>query len=128
MVLDALFAMKNEQDPTLAFRRSCREGICGSCAMNIDGTNGLACLAKVDRDPSKVRPTQLHAWPLEAPRSPFRDTLLRASSTHHFRAWLVADLWNSARHQTEAPKRHRLMEEPHHDRDQDLTQGNATDR
>ena len=32
----------------------CREGICGSCAMNIDGTNGLACLTKVDRDPSRV--------------------------------------------------------------------------
>jgi succinate dehydrogenase / fumarate reductase iron-sulfur subunit len=44
MVLDALIAIKNEVDPTLTFRRSCREGICGSCAMNIDGTNTLACL------------------------------------------------------------------------------------
>ena len=39
MVLDALIKIKNEQDPTLTFRRSCREGICGSCAMNIDGKN-----------------------------------------------------------------------------------------
>ena len=44
MVLDALIKIKSEIDPTLTFRRSCREGICGSCAMNIDGTNTLACL------------------------------------------------------------------------------------
>jgi succinate dehydrogenase / fumarate reductase iron-sulfur subunit len=43
MVLDALIYIKNEIDTTLTFRRSCREGICGSCAMNIDGTNTLAC-------------------------------------------------------------------------------------
>jgi succinate dehydrogenase / fumarate reductase iron-sulfur subunit len=43
MVLDALIKIKNEVDATLAFRRSCREGICGSCAMNIDGVNTLAC-------------------------------------------------------------------------------------
>lgn len=49
MMLDVLFKIKDEQDHTLAFRRSCREGICGSCSMNIDGTNGLACLTKVDR-------------------------------------------------------------------------------
>lgn len=44
MMLDALIRIKNEIDPTLTFRRSCREGICGSCAMNIDGVNTLACL------------------------------------------------------------------------------------
>lgn len=44
MVLDALIKIKNEQDPTLTFRRSCREGICGSCAMNIEGRNHLACI------------------------------------------------------------------------------------
>src|SRR5581483_3103075 len=43
MVLDALIWIKNNIDPTLTFRRSCREGVCGSCAMNIDGTNTLAC-------------------------------------------------------------------------------------
>ncbi|PKU76184.1 succinate dehydrogenase [ubiquinone] iron-sulfur subunit 1, mitochondrial [Dendrobium catenatum] len=47
MVLDALIKIKNEMDPSLTFRRSCREGICGSCAMNIDGDNGLACLTKI---------------------------------------------------------------------------------
>lgn len=43
MVLDALIKIKNEVDPTLTFRRSCREGVCGSCAMNIAGGNTLAC-------------------------------------------------------------------------------------
>jgi succinate dehydrogenase (ubiquinone) iron-sulfur subunit len=55
MVLDALIKIKNEQDPTLTFRRSCREGICGSCAMNIDGVNTLACLSYIDQiDTSKA--------------------------------------------------------------------------
>jgi succinate dehydrogenase / fumarate reductase iron-sulfur subunit len=48
MVLDALIKLKNELDPGLTFRRSCREGICGSCAMNIDGLNELACLKAVE--------------------------------------------------------------------------------
>lgn len=49
MVLDALIYIKNELDPTLTFRRSCREGICGSCAMNIDGGNTLACIWLVSK-------------------------------------------------------------------------------
>ena len=48
MVLDALIYIKEEVDPTLTFRRSCREGICGSCAMNIDGVNTLACICGLD--------------------------------------------------------------------------------
>jgi succinate dehydrogenase / fumarate reductase iron-sulfur subunit len=48
MVLDALIKIKDETDTSLTFRRSCREGICGSCAMNIDGTNTLACLKPID--------------------------------------------------------------------------------
>ncbi|XP_067947856.1 succinate dehydrogenase [ubiquinone] iron-sulfur subunit, mitochondrial-like [Watersipora subatra] len=53
MVLDALIKIKNEMDPTLTFRRSCREGICGSCSMNIAGSNTLACLCKIDANTSK---------------------------------------------------------------------------
>ncbi|CAG9539933.1 unnamed protein product [Cercopithifilaria johnstoni] len=53
MILDALIKIKNEVDPTLTFRRSCREGICGSCAMNIGGENTLACICKIDEDTSK---------------------------------------------------------------------------
>jgi succinate dehydrogenase / fumarate reductase iron-sulfur subunit len=48
MVLDALILIKNEIDPTLTFRRSCREGVCGSCAMNIGGSNTLACTKAID--------------------------------------------------------------------------------
>ncbi len=48
MVLDALIKIKNEIDPTLTFRRSCREGVCGSCAMNVDGSNTLACTKALD--------------------------------------------------------------------------------
>ena len=58
MVLDALIKIKDEIDPTLTFRRSCREGICGSCSMNIDGTNTLACIKSIDavKGPVKVYP------------------------------------------------------------------------
>ncbi|XP_047049717.1 succinate dehydrogenase [ubiquinone] iron-sulfur subunit 2, mitochondrial-like [Lolium rigidum] len=52
MVLDVLQKIKSEQDSTLAFRRSCREGICGSCSMTIDGVNTVACLKPVDTDTS----------------------------------------------------------------------------
>ncbi|WP_460449663.1 succinate dehydrogenase iron-sulfur subunit [Alsobacter sp. SYSU BS001988] len=55
MVLDAIIWIKNKIDPTLTFRRSCREGICGSCAMNIDGTNTLACTKATDDIKGAVR-------------------------------------------------------------------------
>ncbi len=55
MVLDALIHIKNDIDPTLTFRRSCREGICGSCAMNIDGTNTLACTKGIDEVKGEVK-------------------------------------------------------------------------
>ena len=56
MVLDAVMKIKNEVDTSLTFRRSCREGICGSCAMNIDGGNTLACLKDVEGDATKIYP------------------------------------------------------------------------
>jgi succinate dehydrogenase / fumarate reductase iron-sulfur subunit len=55
MVLDALNKIKNEIDPTVTYRRSCREGICGSCSMNIDGTNTLACLKPIDECKGDVK-------------------------------------------------------------------------
>lgn len=61
MVLDALIKIKNEIDPTLTFRRSCREGICGSCAMNIGGCNSLACISKIDTNTDKT--TKIHPLP-----------------------------------------------------------------
>src|SRR3546814_20820381 len=56
MVLDGLLYIKNKIDPTLTLRRSCREGICGSCAMNIEGTNTLAC--KIGREACRAREGQ----------------------------------------------------------------------
>ena len=55
MILDALITIKGKVDSTLTFRRSCREGICGSCAMNIDGTNTLACLKPISEVRSEVK-------------------------------------------------------------------------
>ena len=54
MVLDALIHIKSGIDSTLTFRRSCREGICGSCAMNIGGRNGLACISAIEDYPGDV--------------------------------------------------------------------------
>src|SRR4028119_612831 len=59
MVLDALIKIKNELDPTLTFRRSCREGICGSCSMNMNGRNGLACTTSLADLKGEVRITPL---------------------------------------------------------------------
>jgi len=58
MILDALIKIKDEVDTTLTFRRSCREGICGSCAMNINGKNGLACLLYIEPSskPIEIQP------------------------------------------------------------------------
>jgi succinate dehydrogenase / fumarate reductase iron-sulfur subunit len=64
MVLDALIKIKNEIDPTLTFRRSCREGICGSCAMNIDGGNTLACLKPIEDVKGAVKIAPLPHMPV----------------------------------------------------------------
>ena len=58
MVLDALIKIKTEVDSTLTFRRSCREGICGSCSMNIDGENTLACTRAIEDMPATSRSTR----------------------------------------------------------------------
>ena len=59
MVLDALIKIKSEQDSSLTFRRSCREGICGSCSMNMDGRNGLACTTAIEDIKGDIRITPL---------------------------------------------------------------------
>jgi hypothetical protein len=68
--------IKNEIDPTLTFRRSCREGICGSCAMNMDGFNTLACLYRIDKETSK----DTKVYPL--PHSEYSGHLLRPGLRH----------------------------------------------
>ncbi len=64
MVLDALIYIKNHVDSTLTFRRSCREGICGSCSMNIDGLNTLACTKPIDEMDGDVKVYPLPHMPV----------------------------------------------------------------
>jgi succinate dehydrogenase / fumarate reductase, iron-sulfur subunit len=64
MVLDALIWIKNKIDPTLTFRRSCREGVCGSCAMNIDGLNTLACTHDMKDSAEVIRVLPLPHMPV----------------------------------------------------------------
>jgi len=64
MILDALLWIKNNIDPTLTLRRSCREGVCGSCAMNIDGTNTLACTKAADEIAAIVKVYPLPHMPV----------------------------------------------------------------
>ena len=62
MVLDALIWIKSKIDPTLTFRRSCREGVCGSCAMNIDGLNTLACTRGMDEINGPSKSIRCRIW------------------------------------------------------------------
>ncbi|MDW8444324.1 MAG: succinate dehydrogenase iron-sulfur subunit [Acetobacteraceae bacterium] len=89
MVLDALIKIKNEIDPTLTFRRSCREGICGSCAMNIDGTNTLACLKPIEEVKGAVRITPLPHMPVIKDLVP--DLSQAYAQLRSIEPWLKAD-------------------------------------
>ena len=89
-ILDALIKIKNEVDPTLTFRRSCREGICGSCAMNINGQNTLACLCRIDRDESKD--TKIYPLPHSACRFLFPRHISYACALVYIVKDLVPDL------------------------------------
>jgi succinate dehydrogenase / fumarate reductase iron-sulfur subunit len=99
MVLDALIAIKNEIDSTLAFRRSCREGICGSCAMNIDGTNTLACLKPI----SSIR-GDIKVYPL--PHMPVVRDLV-TDLTQFYAQYALIKPWLQT--QTPPPDRERLQ-------------------
>ena len=89
MVLDALIKIKNEIDTTLTFRRSCREGICGSCAMNIDGTNTLACLKPIEEVKGPVRITPLPHMPVIKDLVP--DLSQGYAQLRSIEPWLKAD-------------------------------------
>ncbi|NNG04417.1 MAG: succinate dehydrogenase iron-sulfur subunit, partial [Inquilinus sp.] len=103
MVLDALIHIKNDVDATLTFRRSCREGICGSCAMSIDGNNTLACLKPID----EVRGT-VKIYPL--PHLPVVKDLV-PDLTHVYAQYAAIKPWLQS--QTPAPPdRERLQSEP----------------
>ncbi|GGY18662.1 hypothetical protein GCM10008098_08390 [Rhodanobacter panaciterrae] len=100
MVLDALLKIKNEIDPTLTLRRSCREGICGSCAMNIDGTNTLACTRAIEECASG----DVKIYPL--PHMPVVKDLV-PDLTHFYAQFASIKPW--LRTQSPAPDRERLQ-------------------
>ena len=99
MVLDALIKIKNEVDATLTFRRSCREGICGSCAMNIDGTNTLACTKAIDEVEGDVKINPLPHMPV------IKD--LVPDLTHFYAQYASIKPWLQT--VTPAPERERLQ-------------------
>jgi succinate dehydrogenase / fumarate reductase iron-sulfur subunit len=99
MVLDALIKIKNETDSTLTFRRSCREGVCGSCAMNIDGTNTLACTKYVDEVKGDVK-----IYPL--PHMPVIKDLV-PDLRHAYAQYAAIEPWLKTT--TAAPGRERLQ-------------------
>ena len=101
MVLDALIKIKNEIDTTITFRRSCREGICGSCAMNIDGTNTLACLKPIEDVKGDVRIYPLPHMPVVKDLVP--DLSVPYAQYASIKPWLQAE--------TPAPDRERRQSE-----------------
>ena len=99
MVLDALIKIKNEVDSTVTFRRSCREGVCGSCAMNIDGTNTLACTKYISEVSGDVK-----VYPL--PHMPVVKDLVPDLSTVYAQLTSI-EPWMKT--QSPAPARERLQ-------------------
>ncbi len=112
MVLDALIKIKNEIDSTLTFRRSCREGICGSCAMNIDGSNTLACTLATDEIKGNVK-----VYPL--PHQPIVKDLV-ADLTNFYAQYASIKPWLQTRTPAQ-PDRERLQSKA----DQELIDGPA---
>lgn len=100
MVLDAIIAIKNEIDPSLTFRRSCREGICGSCAMNINGRNTLACTSAIDDHRGDI-----NIYPL--PHMPVHKDLV-PDMTHFYAQYASVEPWMKTRSPT-PPDRERLQ-------------------
>ena len=99
MVLDALIKIKDEIDPTLTFRRSCREGVCGSCSMNVDGTNELACIKSLSEIKGDVKVYPLPHMPVLKDLVP--DLTLAYAQYASIEPWVQAD--------TPAPDKERLQ-------------------
>lgn len=99
MVLDALIHIKNDVDPSLTFRRSCREGICGSCSMNIDGKNTLACTKAIDDCKGDLKVSPLPHLPV------LKD--LVPDLTHMYAQYTSIEPWLKA--DSPAPTRERLQ-------------------
>jgi succinate dehydrogenase / fumarate reductase iron-sulfur subunit len=107
MVLDGIIKIKNEIDPTLTFRRSCREGICGSCAMNIDGTNTLACTKPIAGVKGDIR-----VYPL--PHLPVIKDIV-PDMTHFYAQYATVKPWIQTQ-SAPPPDRERLQSQDDRDR------------
>ena len=108
MVLDALIAIKNEIDATLTFRRSCREGVCGSCAMNIDGTNTLACTKYIADVKGEVAVYPLPHMPVIKDLVP--DLSMAYAQYESIRPWMRADSPPPARERPQSPEERRALD------------------
>ena len=101
MVLDALIMIKDKMDSTLTFRRSCREGVCGSCSFNVDGTNTLACTKPIAEIKGDVK-----IYPL--PHLPVIKDLV-CDLSHPYAQYSAIEPWLKA--DTPPPERERLQSE-----------------
>ena len=102
MVLDALIKIKDEVDTTLAFRRSCREGVCGSCAFNIDGTNTLACTKPIADIKGDVRIYPLPHMPVV--KDLVTDLSLAYAQYASVKPWIQADTPPPTRERLQSPE------------------------
>ena len=102
MVLDALLHIKNEVDSTLTFRRSCREGICGSCAMNIDGLNTLACTKPIEEIKGDVKIYPLPHMPVVKDLVPDLNLLYAQLAT--IQPWLQTQSPNPPKERLQSPE------------------------
>ena len=102
MVLDAIIHIKNDVDSTLAFRRSCREGICGSCAMNIGGRNRLACLEPIANHTGDVKITPLPHMPVVKDLVP--DLTHVYAQYNSIEPWLKTETTSPTRERLQSPE------------------------
>jgi succinate dehydrogenase / fumarate reductase iron-sulfur subunit len=108
MVLDALIKIKNEIDATLTFRRSCREGVCGSCAMNIDGTNTLACTMHIAQTKGEVKIYPLPHRPVVKDLVP--DLKTAQAQLAAIEPWLKTDTPPPARERLQSPEERQKLD------------------
>ena len=109
MVLDALLKIKDEIDPSLTFRRSCREGICGSCAMNIDGTNTLACIKPIDEVKGDVKISPLPHLSVVKDLVPDLNHMYAQLSS--IEPWLKTQTQAPSRERLQTPEEQKLIDE-----------------
>ncbi len=102
MVLDAMIKIKNEIDSTLTFRRSCREGVCGSCAFNIAGTNTLACTTAIEDIPGDIKIYPLPHLPVVKDLVP--DLSVPYAQYRLIQPWLQADTPPPAGERPQSPE------------------------